>query len=79
MAMCVTFTGNRSLTWRDHASGSRRRKVALFVLFNVIGLALGTIFRYVTYKRFVFAAPHPDPSLAAHDPAQLETRGVSVA
>jgi len=22
---------------------------------NVIGLALGTVFRYVTYKRFVFA------------------------
>lgn len=112
MAMCVTFTGNRSLTWRDHASGSRRREVALFVLFNVIGfgfgfsivtlvlshdilgltsgladnisanligLALGTIFRYATYKRFVFAAPHPDPNLAAHDPAQLEARGVSVA
>jgi len=87
-AMCVTYLGNRTLTWRDHASGDRRREVALFVLFNiigfgfsvvtllishdllgmtsrladnisanVIGLALGTLFRYVTYKRFVFGGP----------------------
>ena len=91
-AMCVTYLGNRTLTWRDHASGDRRREVALFVLFNiigfgfsvvtlfvshdvlgltsgladnisanVIGLALGTLFRYVTYKRFVFAGPRPSP------------------
>ncbi|MBA3782257.1 GtrA family protein [Nocardioides sp. InS609-2] len=86
VAMWVTYLGNRSLTWRDHTSGNRRREVSLFVLFNVIGfgfsivtlvlshdvlgltsrvadnisanvvgLALGTVFRYATYKRFVFA------------------------
>lgn len=85
LAMCVTYLGNRTLTWRDHTSGNRRRQVGLFILFNiigfgfsvvtlvishdalgltsrladnisanVIGLALGTIFRYLTYKRFVF-------------------------
>jgi undecaprenyl-diphosphatase len=98
-AMCVTYLGNRTLTWRDHASGDRRREVALFVLFNiigfgfsvvtlfvshdvlgltsrladnisanVIGLALGTLFRYVTYKRFVFAGPPAEPPSAASDP-----------
>lgn len=87
-AMCVTYVGNRTLTWRDQPSRDRRREVALFVAFNivgfgfsvvtltvshdllgltsrladnisanVIGLALGTVFRYITYKRFVFAAP----------------------
>jgi membrane protein DedA with SNARE-associated domain/putative flippase GtrA len=28
---------------------------------NVLGVALGTVFRYVTYRRFVFAAPASDP------------------
>jgi putative flippase GtrA len=87
VAMCVTYLGNRTVTWRDHASRDQRREVGLFVLFNiiglgpslatlaishdllhltsrladnisanVIGLALGTVFRYLTYKRFVFAA-----------------------
>lgn len=86
-AMCVTYVGNRTLTWRDQPSRNRRREVALFVAFNivgfgfsvvtltishdllgltsrladnisanVVGLALGTVFRYFTYKRFVFAA-----------------------
>jgi len=87
-ALCVTYTGNRTLTWRTHASIDRRREVALFVVFNIIGLgfsvvclavshdvlgltsrladnmsanvvglALGTMFRFLTYKRFVFAVP----------------------
>jgi putative flippase GtrA len=86
VAMCVTYAGNRTLTWRDHAGANRRREVSLFVLFNIIGfgfsvvtlaishdvlgltsrladnisanvvgLALGTVFRYLTYKKFVFA------------------------
>jgi len=90
LAMCVTYLGNRNLTWRDHSSSNRHREVGLFVLFNcvgfgfslltlvlshdvlgltsrladnisanVVGLALGTIFRYLTYKRFVFAPPTP--------------------
>jgi putative flippase GtrA len=85
VAMCVTYAGNRTLTWRDHTRGNRRREVGLFVLFNIIGfgfsvltlavshdvlrltsrladnvsanfvgLALGTVFRYLTYKHFVF-------------------------
>lgn len=32
---------------------------------NVIGLALGTVFRYLTYKRFVFAAPVASPTVLA--------------
>lgn len=90
LAMCVTYLGNRTLTWRDHSSGNRHREVGLFVLFNivgfgfsvltlilshdvlgltsrladnisanVVGLALGTIFRFLTYKRFVFGPPTP--------------------
>jgi putative flippase GtrA len=84
-AMVVTYVGNQTLTWRGAAGAGRRRQVALFVLFNVIGLgfsivtlmishdllgltsrladnisanviglALGTAFRYLTYKRYVF-------------------------
>lgn len=89
-AMCVTYVGNRTLTWRDETGGDRRREVALFVLFNiigfgfsvvtlaishdllgmtsrladnisanVIGLALGTVFRFLTYRRFVFGGGAP--------------------
>jgi putative flippase GtrA len=85
-AMCVTFVGNRTLTWRAHTTRNQRREIALFVVFNVIGLsfsiltlfishdllhltsrladnvsanviglALGTAFRFVTYKYVVFA------------------------
>ena len=90
VAMCVTYVGNRTLTWRTHETVDRRREVALFVVFNVIGLgfsvvclalshdvlgltsrladnvsanvvglALGTMFRFMTYKRYVFVAPPP--------------------
>ena len=85
VAMVVTYLGNRMLTWRDVAGGDRRREVALFVVFNVVGLgisvlclwlshdvlgltsrlddnvsanvvglALGTAFRFWSYRRFVF-------------------------
>jgi putative flippase GtrA len=86
-AMVVTYVGNESLTWRGESGSDRRRQVALFVLFNVIGLgfsivtlmishdllgltspladnisanviglALGTAFRYLTYKKYVFVS-----------------------
>ncbi|GAA4692046.1 GtrA family protein [Nocardioides conyzicola] len=86
VAMVVTYLGNRMLTWRDRPTSDSRRQVALFVLFNliglgisvatlalthdvlgltsrladnlsanVVGLALGTAFRYWSYQRFVFA------------------------
>jgi len=110
VAMCVTYAGNRSLTWRDHTSGNRRREVILFVLFNIIGfgfsivtlvlshdvlgltsrladnisanvvgLALGTVFRYVTYKRFVFATPSTDTPSPAQGHADLPACEVPVA
>jgi putative flippase GtrA len=87
LAMVVTYCGNRWLTWRGIGEQARGREVALFVLFNVIGLglsvltlvishdllgltsrladnisanvvglALGTIFRFWSYRRFVFGA-----------------------
>lgn len=89
VAMVVTYVGNRFLTWRGEST-NRRREVALFVLFNVIGLgfsvatlivshdlmgltsrladnisanviglALGTAFRFWTYKKWVFAPTDP--------------------
>lgn len=110
VAMCVTYAGNRGLTWRDQNSGNRRREVSLFVLFNiigfgfsiltlvlshdvlgltsrladnisanVIGLALGTAFRYVTYKRFVFATPPSTIPSSAQQRTDLSAREVPVA
>jgi len=103
VAMCVTYAGNRTLTWRGYASANRRREVGLFVVFNiigfgfsavtlalshdvlgltsrladnvsanVIGIALGTVFRYLTYKRFVFAAT-PAASEPDEESAPSET------
>ncbi|KRC63291.1 hypothetical protein ASE12_00060 [Aeromicrobium sp. Root236] len=92
LAMVVTYIGNRAVTWRGADAGGRRREIALFVVFNiiglgfsvltlaishdllgltsrfsdnisanVIGLGLGTLFRYWSYKRFVFATARPGP------------------
>ena len=86
LAMVVTYLGNRLFTWRGQPDGDRRREIALFIVFNmiglglsvatlvtshdllrltspladnisanVVGLALGTLFRYWSYKTFVFA------------------------
>ena len=104
-AMVVTYVGNQTLTWRGESGPGRHRQVALFVLFNVIGLgfsivtlmishdllgltsrladnvsanviglALGTAFRYLTYKRYVFVTPTAVPSVAALPPARLAPR-----
>jgi len=85
VAMCVTYAGNRMVTWRQHIHSNGMRAVAIFALLNLIGLgisdlclvlshdvmgltsaladnisangiglALGTAFRYLTYRRFVF-------------------------
>lgn len=90
VATVVTYLGNRLLTWRGTPTRGRRREVALFVAFNLVGLALsvacllvshdllgltsrlddnlsanvvgiglGTLFRFWSYRRFVFAAPAP--------------------
>ncbi|HEU5035453.1 MAG TPA: GtrA family protein [Nocardioides sp.] len=85
IAMVVTYLGNRLLTWRDLGTTNRRREVALFAVFNLVGLmisvvaldlshhvlgltsrladnisgnvvgvGLGTAFRFWAYQRFVF-------------------------
>ncbi len=85
VAMLVTYVGNRTVTWRNRRGADRRREVVLFVVFNLVGLAisvaclvvshdllgltgrladnvsanvvglvLGTAFRYWSYRRFVF-------------------------
>jgi putative flippase GtrA len=92
LAMVVTYLGNRLFTWRGSGTDDRRREVALFVVFNVVGLgpslltlivshdllgltsqladnlsanvvglALGTLFRYWSYKRFVFVSKPQQP------------------
>lgn len=37
---------------------------------NVIGLALGTVFRFLTYRRFVFAAAVPEATATALAPGR---------
>src|SRR4051795_3490864 len=100
VAMVVTYLGNSLLTWRGSGGEDRRREVALFVVFNliglglsvltltvshdllgltsrladnisanVVGLALGTLFRYWSYKTFVFA--HTGAGGATADDATL--------
>lgn len=85
-AMVVTYLGNRFVTWRGETGSERRREIALFIIFNAIGLGFsvlclwishdllgmtsrladnvsangvglvaGTVFRFVTYRKFVFA------------------------
>ena len=110
LAMCVTYTGNRTLTWRDQVGSNRRHELVLFILFNiigfgfsiltlaishdllgltsrladnisanVIGLALGTVFRYLTYKRFVFSIQPPTPTPRSGDLGETPRERVPVA
>src|SRR5690606_35120498 len=47
--------------------------LAVFISANVVGLAAGTVFRFWSYRRYVFRAPAPAeryPNLAAATPAQ---------
>jgi putative flippase GtrA len=86
----VNYIGNRAWTWRNVPSDDRRRELAMFFGFsligfgfslvcllishdllgytsrladnisaNVIGLALGAVFRFWTYKKYVFHAGRP--------------------
>jgi putative flippase GtrA len=102
VAMVVTYCGNRWLTWRGSSAQARAREVALFVVFNVIGLgistatlvlshdvlgltsrlddnisanvvgvALGTLFRFWSYRRFVFAVAPQRLSDAPRDRLEL--------
>jgi putative flippase GtrA len=85
VAMLMTYVGNRQITWRGRVGADRRREITLFVVFNLVGLAisvaclvvshdalgltsrladnisanvvglvLGTAFRFWSYRRFVF-------------------------
>jgi putative flippase GtrA len=49
-------------------------RIADNVSANVIGLALGTVFRYVTYKRFVFGGGAPDRA-GTREPELTAARG----
>lgn len=42
VATVATYLGNRHWTWRERARSSRRREIALFLLFNGIGLLIAT-------------------------------------
>lgn len=46
---------------------------------NVIGLALGTVFRYLTYKRFVFSVKPSAPTPRAPDAGEESRELVPVA
>lgn len=98
VAMAVAFLGNRFWTYRHRQRTGYARETALFLVFNLIGIAialacqafthyvlgldslladnisangvglvLGTLFRFWSYRRFVF--PHaPDLGAVAVDP-----------
>ena len=109
VATVVTYAGNRVLTWRGQSRHGRRREVALFALFNavglgisvltlvvshdllgltsrladnvsanLVGLALGTAFRFWSYRTFVFppaAAPEGPAAGAVADTDRDPGRG----
>lgn len=87
--LVVTYLGNRHWTWRDRCGARRHREVALFVAFNlagiaialaclglshhvlgftsaladnlaanVVGVSLAGLFRFWTYRTYVF---RPEP------------------
>ena len=85
VSTAAAYVGNRLLTWRDRGTNSIPREVLIFLLLNLVGIAiaaialgvsryilhfdsgladnisgnivgvgLGTIFRYWSYGKFVF-------------------------
>ncbi len=96
-ATVVTYLGSRFWTFRHRVNQALLREGTLFVILNVIGLAiaevviavttyglglksalaynaasvagtgLGTIFRYFSYKKWVFLAPAPAASAVRAD------------
>jgi putative flippase GtrA len=92
LATLVTYTGNRSWTWRHRQRRGYLREYVLFFVLNgiamaiavgtlaishyvlgltsaladnisanVVGLALGTTFRFFAYRRWVFREHEPQP------------------
>lgn len=49
VAMVVTYTGNRFWTWRGTQRHDRRREMGLFVLFNLVGLAISVAILVLTH------------------------------
>ena len=116
-ATIVTYLGSRFWTFRHRVNQALLREGMLFVVLNVIGLAiaeaviafttygldykselayngasvvgtgLGTIFRYFSYKKWVFLAGAPGTAVAAGeaavsgivDPAETSAAGAALA
>jgi putative flippase GtrA len=101
-ATLVTYLGSRFWTFRHRVNQALLREGVLFVMLNVVGLAiaelaynaasvvgtgLGTIFRYFSYKKWVFLAGAPGTVVAAGeaavsgivDPAETSPSGAALA
>jgi putative flippase GtrA len=116
-ATLVTYLGSRFWTFRHRVNQALLREGVLFVVLNVVGLAiaevviaattygldlkselafnvasvvgtgLGTIFRYFSYKKWVFLAGAPGTAVAAGeaavsgivDPAETSPSGAALA
>ena len=105
LAITVNYVGNRAWTWRDVPSEDRRRELALFFGFsvigfgislvtlvvshdllgytsrladnisaNVIGVGLGAVFRFWTYRRFVFRAGRRGPVAGEREGVKVSSR-----
>jgi putative flippase GtrA len=74
MAMAVSYAGNRYWTFRYRQRSGVRREGVLFLLLNgvglviqlaclVIGIGLATLFRYWSYRTWVWRAQPPAPAV----------------
>src|SRR6266511_1875669 len=57
IAATSSYFMNRYWTFRHRARTGLGREYALFFVLNGAGLLLGMLFRFTTYKRWVFVAP----------------------
>ncbi len=97
-ATTISYFGNRHWSFSHRARTGLRREYSLFILINLlalalssvvvagsfyvlgltsplalnaakfVGIALGTVFRFWSYKRWVFP-PHPEPAEPVEEPA----------
>jgi len=59
-AMVVTYLGNRHWTWRTRERSSVRREVSLFVVFNIIGMAIALACLAVSHYALDLRSPLAD-------------------
>lgn len=60
IGLLVTYLGNKHWTWRDRPCACQHREVVLFVMFNIVGMAIALGCLGVSHHVLGFTSPLAD-------------------